>query len=136
MTKFILASAFALILSASLHSVEAFAYSSYPSCGDSKVLNKISKRFNQAENDTWYRGIHMDSISRPHGHDRSGFEDSPIYRQYCHAYANLSNGKSPKVYYLIEEGMGLAGFGWNVEFCVTGLDPWRVYDGYCRTVRP
>lgn len=136
MMKFISAFVFGLVLAVFLQSGTALAHYDFPSCSDEKVLQKISNRFNKAEDDTWHRGLYVDSISRPHGHDRHGYEESSVYREYCHAYANLSDGRTRKVHYLIEEGLGFAGFGWNVEFCVTGLDPWRVYDGYCRTVRP
>jgi hypothetical protein len=38
------------------------------------------------------------------------------------------------MHYLIEEGAGFAGFGWNVEYCIHGLDPWKYYDGRCRVL--
>ncbi len=32
--------------------------------------------------------------------------------------------------------MGFAGiFGDSVEFCLSGLDRWNVYDSYCRVLR-
>lgn len=135
MIKFISTFIFVIGLSTSLQVSKAAAHG-VPECTDERVLQRISSRFNAAEKRTWHRGLYVDSISRPHGHGHHGFEESSIDRLYCHAYANLSNGVTRKVHYLIEEGQGFAGFGWNVEFCVTGLDPWKVYDGYCRTVRP
>jgi len=114
----------------------AQAFTQFPDCVEHKVLRNITKRFNRAERDTWHRGVDMLHISNPHGHGHFGFRESPIQRQYCHAYAHLSDGKRRKVYYLIEEGMGFAGFGWRVQFCIPRYDPWRIYDGYCRTVRP
>lgn len=117
-------------------SAQAFYFTQFPECYEPKVLKKVTKRFNKADRMTWHRGIYIDDISNPHGHGRYGFEESSISRRYCHAYAHLSNGTRHKVYYLIEEGMGLAGFGWNVEFCIPKYDPWRIYDAYCRTVRP
>lgn len=135
MIKFISTFLFLVGVSVSLQATEAEA-GSFPECTDDKVLQRISSRFNAAEDRTWHRGLHVESISRAHWHGQSGFEESSIYRRYCHAYANLSNGVTRKVHYLIEEGQGFAGYGWNVEYCVTGLDPWKVYDGYCRTVRP
>lgn len=39
------------------------------------------------------------------------------------------------VVYVIEGGQGFAGTGYNVQFCIDGLDPWRVNDGHCRVVR-
>lgn len=115
---------------------QAIYFNHFPDCYETKVLKSITKRFNKAERMTWNRGIDMLDISNPHGHNRHGFEDSSISRRYCHAYANLSNGSRHKVYYLIEANMGLAGYGWNVEFCIPRYDPWRIYDAYCRTVRP
>ena len=35
----------------------------------------------------------------------------------------------------IEEGMGFASIGDNVEFCVSGFDRWMVYNGRCRVLR-
>ena len=124
-----------LCLAGATHA-NAFYFKKFPVCHEGKVLKKITKLFNKAEHMTWHRGIEMITISQPHGHGRFGFPDSAFNRRYCHAYAHLSNGRRHKVYYLIEEGMGLAGTGWNVEFCIPRYDPWRIYDAYCRTVRP
>jgi hypothetical protein len=62
-------------------------------------------------------------------------EDQPIARRYCGATAQLSDGGSRTIWYLIEDGMGLAGIGDNVEFCVSGFDRWMVYNGRCRVLR-
>jgi hypothetical protein len=59
-----------------------------------------------------------------------------IDRRYCSATAWLSNGETSKVVYLIEATQGFASIGWNVESCLPGYDPWRVYDGWCRSIRP
>ena len=59
-----------------------------------------------------------------------------VERQYCRASAGLSDGSTRTLWYLIEYGEGFAGaFGDNVEFCLTGLDRWNAYDGYCRVLR-
>jgi hypothetical protein len=108
-----------------------------PNCGDPSVLNKISGRFAWADRNTWHRGLTITAIDltrqrayRP----RNG--NGTIGRRYCRARALLSNGRRPHVHYLIEEHQGFASISWNVEFCIDGLDRWRVYDGWCRTVRP
>ncbi len=59
----------------------------------------------------------------------------PVARTYCEAQVQLSDGRSPVVWYFIEEGMGFAGVGHNVEACVAGFDVWNVYDGRCRVAR-
>ena len=51
------------------------------------------------------------------------------------ADAVMTNGDYRVVYYTIEHGVGFAGIGSSVDFCVLGLDPWHVHDGACRTVR-
>ena len=62
-------------------------------------------------------------------------DDRPIARRYCGATADLSDGRSRTIWYLIEDGMGFAGLGDNVEFCVSGFDRWYVYNGRCRILR-
>ena len=63
-------------------------------------------------------------------------ERRPIARQYCEADVVLSDGHVRNIWYLIEGGMGFAGIGDNVEFCVDGFDRWYVYNGRCRVLRP
>ena len=58
-----------------------------------------------------------------------------IARRYCGGTANMSDGQQRTIWYLIEDGMGLAGMGDNVEFCISGLDRWLVYNGSCRVLR-
>jgi len=31
--------------------------------------------------------------------------------------------------------MGLASFGWGVEYCMKGSDYWHAYGGWCRVLR-
>jgi len=61
---------------------------------------------------------------------------SPYARRFCEARAQMSDGRTRRVYYAIMEHSGFVGVSWNLRACVAGLDPWRVYDGRCRTVRP
>ena len=59
----------------------------------------------------------------------------PIGRRYCEATAAFTDGRQRQVWYLIEEDMGFASIGSNVEFCVAGFDRWMVYNGGCRVLR-
>ena len=107
----------------------------FPSCKSEKVLKKLVKRFNKTEKTYWEkRGLVLSGIRQPHQHSVNPFPDSPINRRYCHGDAQFENGRTRRVHYLIEEGAGFAGFGWNVEYCIHGLDPWRYYDGACRVL--
>ncbi|MEL6435972.1 MAG: hypothetical protein AAFP99_04160 [Pseudomonadota bacterium] len=78
-----------------------------------------------------------------------------VDRRYCHGTAVFNDGTHRSIWYLIEGGMGFAGFGqsWlgsrdktrkvfangpavdNVEFCIEGLDKWNVYNAHCRLLR-
>lgn len=104
-------------------------------CADRYVLNRIKSRFAWAERNTWHRGFVMDSLEnpRPSGHPYA--EPGLIARDFCVAEAVMTNGEFHTVYYAVEHGVGFAGIGRYVDFCVLGLDPWHVHDGACRTVR-
>ena len=59
-----------------------------------------------------------------------------VDRLYCKATATMSDGHDRTLWYLVEYNEGFAGmFGDNVEFCLSGLDRWNVYDSYCRVLR-
>jgi hypothetical protein len=104
-------------------------------CSDAGVLRGIRSRFAYAERRTWRRGYVMDRLEnpRPSGHPYA--EPGIIARDYCVADAVMTNGDIRVVYYAVEHGVGFAGIGRYVDFCVLGLDPWHVHDGSCRTVR-
>jgi hypothetical protein len=58
-----------------------------------------------------------------------------IERHFCHANAQMTDGKTRDLYYLIEKDMGFVGIGDNIEFCVSGLDPYYVYGNHCRSLK-
>lgn len=107
----------------------------FPTCEAPHVQSRIIKNFNWAEANTWYDGIRIANIQQPYERNVVAFGPNPIYRRYCKAEAYLTNGHKRPIWYLIEQGMGLAGTGYKVEFCLSGHDPWRVYDGNCRVLR-
>jgi hypothetical protein len=104
-------------------------------CGHPGVIDHIMDNFAWSERTLWHRGFVMQSIDnpRPSGHPYA--EPGLVVRDYCTADSTMSNGMQFPVYYAIEHGLGFVGIGSNIDFCVLGLDPWHVYDGYCRTVR-
>lgn len=110
-------------------------FQTFPDCGNGSVKARIIENFNWADRVTFYRGIAIRSIDYEQERAIESFGPSPIDRRYCKGRAWLSNGKTNVVYYRIERGMGLAGTGYKVEFCLPGYDPWHVYDGYCRVLR-
>lgn len=104
-------------------------------CSDDWALGRIQSRFAWAERHTWNRGFTMESLENPRPSGHPYVEPGPIARDFCVAEALMTNGEYRTVYYAIEHGVGFAGIGRNVDFCVLGLDPWHVHDGSCRTVR-
>lgn len=110
-------------------------HKSFPQCDEARVLSKIISRFNWAERRQWKRGFGLEEVRQPRERTGEEWPGSDIPRRFCRGHAILSNGTHPTVHYLIEGGQGFAGNGFKVEFCVDGLDPWRVYDGRCRVVR-
>jgi opacity protein-like surface antigen len=104
-------------------------------CGGPGVLGTIQHRFAYGARNTGLGSLAINSIAdpRPSGHPYS--EPGYVKRDYCMANAVLSDGSTRLVYYTIEHGLGFAGIGRSVDFCVAGLDPWHIHDGDCRTVR-
>jgi hypothetical protein len=62
-------------------------------------------------------------------------EEFNVGRQFCHAGARMSDGRTRDLWYLLEYPWGFAGQLTRVEFCISGLDPWHVYGKNCSTVR-
>ena len=107
-------------------------YSNYSGlCANASVLNRITSRFS-------YQVTHVPNLPQVGITDFQRIyetrylpsdEDHPIGRTYCGATVTLSDGSYRPIWYLIEEGMGFASIGNNVEFCVSGFDRWYVYNG-------
>lgn len=116
------------------------AYSETPGiCGNKAVLNRIASRFS-------YQVQHVPHLPQVAIDDFRNItqtryvpkitDHKPIERLYCQAQAAMNDGRSHDIWYVVEQPMGFAGFGSNVEFCVAGFDRWKVYDGRCRVLRP
>ena len=112
------------------------AQSAVLDCHSPKVLSKVVRRFNQADKTYWKRGYRLSFIDGTHSHGMGSNYESTFYREYCHGTAHFDDDSYRKIHFLIEEVAGFAGFGWNVEYCVHGLDPWYYHDGKCRVLDP
>ncbi|MCX5493244.1 hypothetical protein OSH11_00855 [Kaistia dalseonensis] len=124
-----------LILAAGAAQAGSLDRGRVPLCDDPSVTNDITKRVNWANDVTWKTGLSIGDFQRI---DQTSFKPGYpglIDRRFCHARVAVSDGREANVYYLIEERQGFASIGWGVEFCIPGQDPWRVYDGNCRTLR-
>ena len=106
-------------------------------CTDPAMLSRIVSKFrHQVRNVPHLPDVEITDFRRIHQHRYVAFSDKrPIARRYCGATALLSDGRKREVWYLIEDRMGYAGIGDGVEFCVSGFDRWKVYNGRCRVLR-
>lgn len=106
-------------------------------CADERVLARISSRFrHQVRHVPNLPNVEIVAYSGL-GQNRYLPKDEyhPIARRYCYGTVDLSDGQRRPMWYLIEDPMGFAGIGSNVEFCVSGFDRWLVYNGHCRVLR-
>ncbi|MFZ2101223.1 MAG: hypothetical protein WAU86_11725 [Oricola sp.] len=108
-------------------------------CAKANYLSAIEKRFHIQANEVHHRpDLAIVSISNIRENNYLPIQEdiSSVERRYCQAAAGMSDGETRTLWYLIEYSEGFAGaFGDNVEFCVSGLDRWNVYDGHCRVLR-
>ncbi|MBN9017089.1 MAG: hypothetical protein J0H11_06700 [Rhizobiales bacterium] len=108
---------------------------SVPTCDQNSVLGNVAKRYHTVQTDLWQTDLSIATIRKINQTAFLPGDPGLLDRRFCHAKVELSNGRPADLFYLIEERQGFASIGWGVEFCVAGQDPWRVFDGGCRTVR-
>lgn len=106
-----------------------------PACDAPAVLGEITSWFNSREAKFWgpLQIVGYDHVRpiawRPWG-------DDFIPRRFCTGRVALNDGKIRRVDYSVREGLGLFARGWNVNWCVVGLDRHRTYAPECKMARP
>lgn len=70
-------------------------------------------------------------------YSRERDETHTVDRKWCHAKARMNDRTIRDMWYILEKPWGLAGapLFTGVEFCIVGLDPWKVYGKDCSTIR-
>ncbi len=104
-------------------------------CQNQSILKRITGKFAWAERNTWRRGFIIDEIRSPRLNYQILNGPTSIRHDHCLAKAIMTDGRVRNIYYMVERGQGFASIGNNVQFCIIGLDPWRVYGAACSTVR-
>ncbi|WP_406854454.1 hypothetical protein ABEG18_18145 [Alsobacter sp. KACC 23698] len=115
-------------------------YSAYPAnipaCADPAVLSKIQDRFSETESSYWNSSAAIVSFEtvrvlgfRPWGLDY-------IPRLFCTGTVVVNDGRRHRIDYSVAEDLGFIGWGWGVEYCVTGFDRERAYSPACKMARP
>jgi hypothetical protein len=106
-----------------------------PDCADPAVLRDITRKFSVQDARLIKSGLAIVGIDQTR---QTRFKDGPSLTdvRYCTGTAWLSNGRASEVVYIIEGPMkGPFSLGWAVESCLPAFDPFRVYDGNCRSIR-
>ncbi|HEV2511267.1 MAG TPA: hypothetical protein VGV58_17025 [Bosea sp. (in: a-proteobacteria)] len=110
-------------------------YGNLPACEDPAVIGEITSRFNSRESKFWgpLQAVNFDRVQpiawRPWGADF-------IPRRFCTARVLTNDGVLRRVDYSVRENLGLFGYTWNVNWCVSGLDRHRSYAPDCKMARP
>ena len=115
-------------------------YDSYqgvlPGCADPAVFERIQSRFHAREAEFWKSGLEIVSLDqvREIGFRSNGLDLIP--RRYCTAKAQMNNQSVRDVSYSIDEDLGIIGWGFDVEWCLEGLDRDYAYSPDCKIARP
>lgn len=107
-----------------------------PACDDPAVLGHLSRRFVTRERGYWGSDLELAAFGhvRELGYRSWGAEFIP--RRFCSAKTMTTDHRQRRVYYEIGEGFAFAGVGWDVNWCVTGLDYNLAYAPACKMARP
>jgi hypothetical protein len=123
-------------LAANLTPASAFGILSNASCDSPAVLRAISHRFSIADRNVLQSGLAIEDYFDIHQNRYTpAGETTMISRLFCHGKVAMNDGRTRKIWYMIEAGQGFAGVGGNVEYCISGLDPWHINGAFCRSVR-
>jgi hypothetical protein len=101
-----------------------------PLCDDPGVLEQVSAKFNQKENEHWNSNLAIVRVDPWRGAEQA------IPRRFCSGVARVSDGTKHTMHYSIQETTGWLGIGWGVEWCVAGLDRNWAYNPACRMAQP
>lgn len=110
-------------------------YGNLPACEDAAVIGRLTSSFDSREAKFWgpLRIVGFDHV-RPLAYRPWG--DDYIPRRFCSGRVVLNDGTLHRVDYSVRENLGLFGLGWDVNWCVSGLDRHRSYAPDCKMARP
>jgi hypothetical protein len=113
------------------------AYSAnLPACHDGAVVSEITSEFARRESEFWNSSLAITAIDRVSEGGLRPWGRDFIPRRFCTARILLNNQKFATVSYSVREGLGLIGWTWDVNWCVTGIDRHKAYAPACLMARP
>lgn len=107
-------------------------------CDNPAVLRAITHRFTINDRNVIQRDLAIEDyydVYQDKFVAASEVEGTMIDRRFCRGKVVMNDGRTRTIWYMIELGQGFAGVGANVEYCISGLDPWHIYGAFCRSVR-
>lgn len=107
-------------------------------CATATVLNNLKR-----DVDHKFRGYTktklflVEVINPVETYSRERDETHTVSRKWCHAKARMNDRTIRDMWYILEKPWGLAGapLFTGAEFCIVGLDPWKIYGKDCSTIR-
>lgn len=105
-----------------------------PSC--EAGLWAVAANFATKEARFWNSGLYIRDFAKVRETGLRAWTEQSIPRRYCSAEADVSDGVTRTVHYVIAEDTGLLGISWGVEWCVVGLDRNWAYNPGCKMTQP
>ena len=107
-----------------------------PACDSADVLGDIQSRFSARENEYWHSGLEIAGFDkvREIGLRTQGVDYIP--RRYCVARVFLNDRQVREVSFTLAENLGPIGFGYGLEWCISGLDRLNAFAPNCKMIRP
>jgi hypothetical protein len=107
-----------------------------PACSSPEVISHVTSQFGWREWEYWSSGLTIAAVDRIGEIGYRTWGQDFIPRRYCSARVLLSNQRYAKVDYAVRDRLGLFMMGWDVTWCVTGLDRHKSFAPECRMARP
>jgi hypothetical protein len=107
-----------------------------PACADGAVLDFIKSRFATREAGYWDSSIEIAGFDAPYEIAYRPRGPNFVPRRYCSVTGLFSDNRPRKIFYSVDEDMGLFGLSWNVTWCPLGLDRDLTYAPGCKMARP
>jgi hypothetical protein len=107
-------------------------------CATATVLNNLKRDVDHKFRGYTKTKLFLVEIINPvETYSRERDETHTVDRKWCHAKARMNDRTIRDMWYILEKPWSLAGapLFTGVEFCIVGLDPWKVYGKDCSTIR-
>jgi len=110
-----------------------------PVCETPAVLGNIQTRFAAREQGFWASPLRIVGYENVRHVAHRPWGSAYIPRRYCSAVAHVDDGHRVtrrNVNYVIVEDLGFTGWGYGVQWCVTGVERHRHAAPDCRLMKP